>query len=173
MNRTSQFVLAAAFFAAIAVTGCRPAETRPAPDQGNPTPSVSEQEQPGSANPSDINPVQAETRVDEVTLGYAVAADESIPQEQQGDEFADEPAFVSMKVVDTPAGSAVKVAFFGPGDVRVYEETKTVTPGQTHLSFKADPQDWAKGDYRVEVWLGDEKVATEHFNVVDTRAAQL
>lgn len=172
MNRTLQFVLAAAFSVTIVATACRPAENKTAQDKGTPTPSVSEQEKPGTESSSDISPVVAEIRIDDVVLGYAVAADDSIPSEQRGDEFAHEPAYVAMKVEDTPAGSAVKTVWFGPGEVRVHEEVKTVAPGQGHLSFKADTSAWPKGDYRVEVWLGDEKVATEHLNVVDSREGQ-
>lgn len=175
MIRTPQFVLAAAITAALSASACQPAHNERAADtdKGAPTPAVSEQEKPGSANPSDLSAVQAEIRIDDVTLGYAVAADDTIPAEQKGDDFARETVYVSMKVEDTPAGSVVKAAWFAPGDLRVHEDTKTVSSGQQHLSFKADTKDWALGDYRVEVWLGDEKVATEHFNIVASRESQV
>ena len=166
MNRTLQFVFAAVFSVALVTTACQPA------DKGAATPTVSEKEKPGTTAPSDLSAPEAETRIDDVTLGHSIAADNTIPSEQRGDEFAAEPVFVAMKVADTPAGSAVKTVFFGPGDIRVHEEVKTVAPGQEHLSFEVNAADWAKGDYRVEIWLGDEKVATEHFNVVDTREGQ-
>ena len=30
---------------------------------------------------------------------------------------------------------------------------------------------WAKGDYRAEVWIGDEKVNTQQFQIVDKSEA--
>jgi hypothetical protein len=47
-----------------------------------------------------------------------------------------------------------------------------VVAGQTYLTFKsADTSSWAKGDYRAEVWIGDKKVNTQQFNVVDKSQA--
>jgi hypothetical protein len=46
-----------------------------------------------------------------------------------------------MKVADAPASSQVKVLWYGPGETRV--------------------------DYRAEVWIGDEKVNTQEFNIMD------
>jgi hypothetical protein len=76
-----------------------------------------------------------------------------------------------MKVADAPAGSAVKVAWFGPGDVKIADQEKPVVIGAQYLSFSADTTDWAKGDYRAEVWIGDEKVDTRQFQIVDTESA--
>ena len=40
------------------------------------------------------------------------------------------------------------------------------------LAFhSADTGSWAKGDYRAEVWIGDEKVNQQQFQIVDAANA--
>jgi hypothetical protein len=40
------------------------------------------------------------------------------------------------------------------------------------LTFEAaSTSSWQKGDYRAEVWIGDEKVNQQEFNLVDASAA--
>jgi hypothetical protein len=133
-----------------------------------PTPEVSQGEFEGTEDPTDLSPIEAEARIDAVTVGHEVAADGSIPDEQVADEFeAGEPIHLAMAVDDTPAGSAVEVVWLGPRDARIGEQLKTVEDGQTYLSFETpDTADWAEGRYRAEVWIGDEKVATERFKIV-------
>ena len=130
---------------------------------------TSEKEIPGVNQPNDLNPVEAQTMIDDVTIGHGVAADSSIPADQQGDDFAPgETIHVAMEVGDAPAGSAVKVVWFGPGETRVGEVTKTVNTGDHYLAFQSDDtSSWAKGDYRAEVWIGDEKVNQQQFQIVD------
>jgi hypothetical protein len=54
----------------------------------------------------------------------------------------------------------------------VSEETKTVNAGDHYLAFESgDTASWAKGDYRAEVWIGDEKVNTQQFQIVDKTEA--
>ena len=49
---------------------------------------------------------------------------------------------------------------------------KSVPQGSKYLSFsQTKTGSWAKGDYRAEVWIGDEKVNTQHFNVTDKSKA--
>ena len=125
---------------------------------------------------------------DDVTLGGGVGADGSIAAETRQDDFTPgQDVFVAMEVGDVPAGSTVKVAWYqnageqtqdneavagdattDKGGTKVGEETKTVTAGQSYLNFKAPATgSWAKGDYRVEIWYGDEKVAEEQFQIVE------
>jgi len=152
---------------------CGPKETAETDDPDDTATSTSEQEKAGVDQPGDLNPVEAQTMVDDVTIGHSTAADGSIAADQQGDDFAPgEAVHVSMEVGDTPAGSEVKVAWFGPGETRVSEETKTVNAGDHYLAFESgDTASWAKGDYRAEVWIGDEKVNTQQFQIVDKTEA--
>lgn len=152
---------------------CAPKEQAETDDQDDTAATATETEKAGTDSPGDLNPVEAQTMVDDVTLGHSTAADGTIAADQQGDDFAPGDAVhVSMEVGDTPAGSAVKVVWYGPGETKIGEETKTVSAGTSHLAFQsADTASWAKGDYRAEVWIGDEKVNTQQFQIVDKSEA--
>ncbi len=133
---------------------------------------VTTAEIPGTQSPTDLNPLRAESFIDDVTIGHEVGPDGTIPAGKTGDDFAPGHAVnIAMKVKDAPAGTAVKVVFYGPGEKNVGEETKTVAAGQTFLVFKKDTAGWPKGDYRAEVWTGDEKVNTQQFQIVDAAGA--
>jgi hypothetical protein len=156
------------------LTGCGREERAEAPaaaadtsERGTP------QEQAGTQSAADTSPVNAQTWIDDVSIGTQVAADGSIPADRAGDDFAPgQPVHVAMEVGDAPADAAVKVIWFGPNDARLGEETKRVTEGDKYLAFSAkDTTSWQKGDYRAEVWVGDEKVNTQQFNVTDASKA--
>lgn len=129
-------------------------------------------EQPGTTATTDLNPVAAQSYIDDVTIGHEVGADGTIPTGRTGDDFAPgAPIHVAMKVKDAPATASVKVVWYGPGETKINEESKPVPPGATTLSFSANSTGWAKGDYRAEVWIGDEKVNTQQFQIVDAAGA--
>jgi hypothetical protein len=130
-------------------------------------------EQPGTGSPSDVSAAKAQSWIDDVTIGHALATDSTIPGDKTGDDFAPgEVIHLAMRVEDAPANSAVKVIWFGPNDMKVGEESKTVATGEKHLAFAAqDTKAWAKGDYRAEIWTGDEKVNTQEFQIVDAKDA--
>ena len=51
---------------------------------------------------------------------------------------------------------------------------KQVETGSQYLTFEtADTGAWQKGDYRAEVWIGDEKVNTQQFQIVDADDAAM
>ena len=127
------------------------------------------QEVPGTGGPGDINPVTAQTWVDDVTLGNELGADGAIVAGKQGDDFVPgQPIHLAMTVNDAPANASVKVVWFAPGESKIAEESKSVTAGQKFMNFSAkDTAKWAKGDYRVEVWVADEKVNQQIFQMVD------
>lgn len=124
-------------------------------------------------NPNDISGAKAQAMIDDVTIGHKVAADGTMAEADQGDDFAPgDPVYLTMKVGDTPAGSQVKVVWMGPGDVKIGEEAKAVEAGAANMMFKStDTKGWKKGDYRAEVWVGDEKVNDQHFNLTDKSGA--
>jgi hypothetical protein len=128
---------------------------------------VSTTEISGTASPNDLNPVRAQAFIDDVTIGHSVGADGTIPTGQTGDDFAaGQPIHIAMKVNDAPAGTAVKVVFYGPGEKNVGEETKTVAGGEKFMTFERATKGWPKGDYRADVFTGDEKVNTQQFQIV-------
>jgi len=152
--------------------GCKTQEHAESDDPDDTATMTTEQEIAGINQPGDLNPVEAQTMIDDVTIGHKVNADGMIDTEDQGDDFAPgETVYVTMKAADAPAGSAVKVVWFGPGETRINEEEKTVQTGAQYLTFQTDTASWQKGDYRAEVWIGDEKVNTQQFQVVDASDA--
>lgn len=165
MKRT----LIAMMVAAVALVGtaCGRDET------AEPPADVTMTEQAGLDSPADVSPVTAQTWIDDVTIGSELAADGSMVAGNTGDDFSPGQAIhLSMEVGDAPPGSAVKVAWYGPNDTKIGEEEKPVVAGQKYLNFTAsDTSSWAKGDYRAEVWIGDEKVNQQQFNIVDASDA--
>ncbi len=167
--KINRILLSIALVSACSLAACK---KEAEPDASEVTPVATESEVPGVASQSDLSPAAAESRIDDVTTGHALAADGSIDSAQVGDDFAPgEMVHIAMKVGDTPAGSAVKIVWYGPEDKRINDETKTVATGETYLNFSADTKGWAKGDYKAEIWIGDENVNTERFQVVDAANA--
>lgn len=134
---------------------------------------VTTTEIPGTSSPNDLNPVAAQAYIDDVTIGHVLGSDGTIPLDQTGDEFAPgKPIHIAMKVKDAPAGSAVRVIWYAPGDTKIAEENKDVPAGAMTLAFSVtDTKTWQKGDYHAVVWIGDEKVSTQQFQIVDAANA--
>ncbi len=144
-----------------AVTGSEPTAT-----------AASTQEIAGTKSPNDLNPIQAQSFIDDVTIGHEVGADGTIPTGKTGDDFAPSSmVYIAMKVKDAPATSAVKVVFNGKDNAKVGDETKQVPAGAKFLSFSKSTKGWPKGDYSADIYIGDEKVNTQHFQVVDAKNA--
>jgi hypothetical protein len=159
--------LIAGILASLIVAGCGRDET------AEPPATVTTSEQPGVTNPSDVAPITAQTWIDDVTIGSELAADGSMVTGKTGDDFAPGQAIhLTMEVGDAPPNSAVKVVWVGPNETKIGEENKPVVAGQKYLPFSVtDTSKWAKGDYRAEVWIGDEKVNTQQFQIVDASRA--
>jgi hypothetical protein len=150
-------------------TGERGAEVGDAEDTA---PAVVEQEAAGTDHPSDLNPVEAETMIDDVTIGHMTSGDNTIMPDRQGDDFSPgQPVFISVNVSDATAGSAMKVLYFGSADAKVAEKEVAINEGAEYVAVEADTTGWPKGDYRAEIWIGDEKVNTQRFNIVDAENA--
>ncbi len=167
MRGNNKLILALVLSLPLAMAcGREPAETEDAEDV---TTGTAETEQPGVDATSDVSPITAEAAIDDIKVGGSLDAQGTIATADGGDDFTPgDDVYVAMEVGDVPAGSAVQVLWFGEGDNKVGEESKSVAEGTSFLNFKApDTGSWAKGDYRVEVWYGDEKVAEEHFNITD------
>lgn len=167
-------LLALLFVALLPLTvACKTNDQAEVDDADDTATATTEQEVAGVNQANDVNPVEAQTMVDDVTIGKNVGADGMIAAADQGDDFAPGDAVhLTMKVGDAPAGSSVKVVWYGPGETKIADETKTVTQGQQYLTFQAaDTASWQKGDYRAEIWIGDEKVNQQQFQIVDANNA--
>jgi hypothetical protein len=147
------------------LAGCRaqpPAAAKVNPSEA--TPAVSEKERPGTSQPNDLAPATAQARIDEIKLGSTTGADGAVANEDD-DIVPGETVHLSMQVGDTPAGSAIKVVWSGPNDARIGDEIKTVNAGERFAKFHRATNGWAEGDYKVDIFLGDEKVGTEAFEI--------
>ena len=147
---------------------CKPTEQAEGDDPSDTVAQATPAEVPGVEGASDLSPAAAQTMIDDVTIGHKVT-DGVIAVEDQGDDFAPgDPVHLTMKVGDAPAGSQVKVIWYGPGEAKIGEDAKDVVSGATTLAFQApDTSSWQKGDYRAEIWIGDEKVNQQTFNLTD------
>src|SRR3954447_9337949 len=117
--------------------GCKSKEAAEVDDRDDTATSVTEAEKTGVNQPGDLNPVEAQTMVDDVTIGKSVGADGTIAADQQGDDFAPgDTVPVAMEVGDTPADSKIKVVWYGPGETRIGDETKTVKAGDHYINFE-------------------------------------
>lgn len=131
-------------------------------------------EKPGISKPGDVSPPVAQAMVDDVNIGLALASDGRVPADSSPDDFLPgEDIYLTMDVSDAPPGTAIRVVWFGPGERQIATQAKTVAAGVSTLKFvKQDTQGWKPGDYRAEVWVGDEKVNDERFDIVSTRSAR-
>lgn len=131
-------------------------------------------EKPGVSKSGDVSPPAAQAMIDDVNIGVAVANDGRVPAGTSPDDFLPgEDIYLTMDVSDAPAGTAIRVVWIGPNDQQIVTEARTVAAGVSTLKFvKQDTQGWKPGDYRAEVWVGDEKVNDERFDIVSTRSAR-
>lgn len=131
-------------------------------------PQATTSEIPGIGAEGDVSPLNAQTWIDDVTIGHELSTDGSVLIGEGGDDFAPgETVYVAMEVGDAPEGAAVMVMWYGPAETAIGDgEEKFVAPDQKYLNFSADTTGWQVGDYRAEVWVGDEKVNEQHFQIV-------
>lgn len=119
---------------------------------------------------ANVSSLQARSWIDDVQIGSAVTPQQTIAT--QKDEFAPgEPIHVAMSVDDAPSTATVSVQWYGPENLQLGYENKEIAPPQKQVTFEQDnTADWQSGDYRAEVWVGDEKVAEKSFHIVTDRA---
>lgn len=167
--RTATTVTAGLAVAALLLAGCANEPKRAAREPEKTTPTVSETERPGSAAPSDITPVTAAARISDLKVGTALDAEGKVTENL--DELkAGDPLHASVAVGDVGAGSKVKAVWLGPEDIRLADETKNVAAGVAFLAFHApSTHGWAPGDYKVQIYLGDELASSEAFDIAASR----
>src|SRR6185503_21056101 len=135
MKRSNLMTLLFASMLPVAVACSSPERAKPG-DPDDTAPKTTEKEVAGIDHPGDLNPVEAQAMIDDVTIGKMAAADGTIAMENQTDDFAPgQPLVLSMNVSDATAGSAVKVAVFGPGEAKVGEQEKPIAAGAKYLTF--------------------------------------
>jgi hypothetical protein len=130
-------------------------------------------EKPGISKPGDVSPPVAQAMVDDVNIGVALDSNGRVPAANGPDNFLPgEDIYLTMDVSDAPPGTAIRVVWIGPNDRQIDMQVQKVAAGVSTLKFvKQGTQSWKPGDYRAEVWVGDEKVNDEMFDIVSTRSA--
>lgn len=124
---------------------------------------------PAATDTTAPDAVTAETWVDNVALGGTLAQNGAVESEK--DEFSPgEGVHLSMQVDDAPPATTVTVHWYGPNNKDLGEQIKPIIEGTEYLSFTKDSTQWKRGEYRAEVWVGDEKVEEEKFKVVAKKA---
>lgn len=156
MNRKYLYVLLAA--AAVALAACGKQE--PPKPAAAPAP-------PPAAAPAPA-PAPAGVTAGMVSLGSAIGADKKVTAATES--FAKGDTFY-VSVDTTGAGTAdlkAKWTYHKDGQVAVVkEDSQTISPtgpatSEFHLS---KPDGWPTGDYQVQVFLGEQSVATKKFAV--------
>jgi hypothetical protein len=168
-STTTAAIAAGTALVALLFAGCANEPKRAERDFDKTTPTVTETERPGSAAPSDITPVTAAARISDLKVGTALDAQGKVA-ENQDNLNAGDAIHASIAVGDVGAGSKVKAVWLGPEGVRLADETKNVAAGVAFLAFHApSTHGWAAGDYKVEIYLGDELASSESFDIVAPR----
>ena len=116
--------------------------------------------------------VEAETWLDDVSVGRAVDPQGAVTAESEATEFvAGDVVYLSMAVGDAPADAAVHVVFYGAGGEKVAEDEKKVPAEATYLYFDSgDTRNWEPGTYRVEVAVDGQVVAERELALEPTTA---
>lgn len=124
---------------------------------------------------ADPSAIRAEMWLDDFQVGSSMPSADVTGTDVPGtdtiaqvkDNFAPgEPVAVSMAVKDAPEGVTVMTYWYGPNDRALGYETKEVTGQAQRLSFtQENTHDWQPGQYRAEIWVGDEKVTEQEFEI--------
>ena len=158
-NRT-QYVLAAALFASLAVVGCKkkeePVAVTPAPAPVEPAPMP----------PAEPAPMPAAVTVSSVTLGTAAGADKKIATPMT--TFKPSDKIIVSVATDGTASNAEVAAKLVYQDGQTAGEQKQMlnTTGMetTNIEF-ANAKPWPAGKYRAEVSLNGSPAQTTEFEV--------
>ena len=162
---------AVALAGTLAFAGCSREVKQAKVEPSATTPTVTETERPGNEAPSDITPMTARARVSDLKVGPQVGADGAVVKNVD-EVLPGETIHASIAVGDIGAGSKVKAVWLGPDDQRLGEDVKGVAQGLTFLTFNApDTTAWAPGDYKVEIYLGDELAGSESFDIIQKKPA--
>lgn len=125
---------------------------------------AAESEQAAETAPVNIFEVQTKW-VSDFALGGALGPDGKVAEAKNS--FAPgEPIVYSASVKDAPPASAVQMRWMGPNGAKMGEQMK-IAEGQPTVTFQApDTSAWAPGQYEAQLWVVDEKVNTQRFEIV-------
>lgn len=120
-------------------------------------------EQVSDAAAEATSAIKTESWVDDVQVSGVAAAGTSAAQSlTPGTQLQ-----VSMSVEDAPQGTVVTAYWYGPENRQLAYESQTVEPQQRQMSFtQENTHDWPAGTYHTEIWVGQDKVEEETFEIV-------
>jgi hypothetical protein len=73
---------------------------------------------------------------------------------------------LTMSVEKAPQGTVVTAYWYGPEDRQLAYESQTVEPKQRQMNFtQENTHDWPAGTYRAEVWVDNNKVQEQNFQI--------
>ncbi len=123
-----------------------------------------------ASTPVDIFAIQTKWLTD-FAIGSELGPDGAVSI--SGNTFAPgDTIYYSASVGEAPPASAVKAVWVGPNAAKLGEEMKGITAGQKKVSFQApDTAAWAPGTYEAQIWVVDEKVNSERFQIPGEDAA--
>lgn len=123
--------------------------------------SKQEAEQVSTAADEAASAITKEMWVDDVQVSSATG------NPSPGGFTAGQPIGLSMSVEDAPPGTVVTTYWYGPNNRQLAYESQTVDANERQLNFQQEnTHAWPAGSYRAEVWVGDERVEEEDFNIV-------
>jgi hypothetical protein len=118
-------------------------------------------EQVSSATEQASDALNKESWIDDVRLSSTTAAP------SQAGYAAGDTLQLSMSVEDAPRGTMVTTYWYGPENRQLSYESQTVDPNERQLNFdQENTHAWEPGSYRAEVWVGQDKVEEEKFDIV-------
>ena len=163
MKMTRQLVLAVAVASVFALSACKKEEPMPAP-KAMPTPSTAPAP---AATPLETAPPAAQpVTVTAINLGNAIGADKNVTAAST--TFAPNDTIYAAVATSGAASNATLVArwTFG-GDQLVDETSESIAPtGNEVTSFHiAKPDGFPAGNYKIEVSLDGNPVASKDFEV--------
>ena len=128
---------------------------------------VREAGHPEDDRPMSYEAVDEQLWVDKVHVGRWVDANGQIAPSARADEFSlDDRVYVSMEVTEAPTGSPVLVLVVNATtNQELWSESRPIVDGVSRLVFEVDPGRLGSGEYRAEVYVGDERVSRHDFDV--------
>ena len=120
-----------------------------------------------AAPASEPGALEAQSWLDDFTIGQQVDTEGAIPLAQQGDEFTPgQTVYVAMAVGDAPAGASVEVKFEDASGQAVAQDEKKVPLGAKYLYFDSgDTSSWKPGEYVARISVSGRSVNDQHFTL--------
>ena len=110
-------------------------------------------------------PLEPPSFVTNVMIGTGVNSDGSMTNSAAAFTQG-APVWVSMKLNNPPKESVGQVVWLDANGKRLASERKEVPPNAPYLSFRSlDTSSWKPGQYKVEAWMGGDKVDEKPFAI--------